>query len=131
MHKNKIIPFTYITLFFLSLFFVSIVKANNAQTNKKEKIDLRILYVGHPGSEREKEHMNFLRTHFKEVGKGDLQKFTGSQTESFDVIILDYDGRCFDAPRPELSREYDRPTVTIAGVGALIGSSLNLKTGYL
>lgn len=129
MHKKKIILF--IVLVFLSLFFVSIVKANNAQTNREEKIDLRILYLGHPGSEREKEYVNFLRTHFKEVGKGDLQKFEASQTEKYDVIILDYDGRCFDAPRPELSREYDRPTVTIAGVGALIGSGLNLKTGYL
>lgn len=107
------------------------IRYNNSQTNRSEKINLRILYVGHPQSEREKEYVHFLRSHFKEVSTGDLKTFKEHQTEGYNVIIMDYDGRCFDAPYPTLNIEYTRPTVTIAGVGGLIGSRLNLKTGYL
>lgn len=131
MQKSKIKLLVCVTLVFLNFCINSTLKADNTETKKDEKIDFRILYVGHPESEREKEYVNFLRTHFKEVGKVDLQKFEKSQTKGFDVIIMDYDGRCFDAPLPKLSREYDCPTVTIAGMGALIGSRLSLKTGYL
>jgi hypothetical protein len=131
MQKSKIKILVYTTLIVINFYLASMLKADNPQTNKIEKIDLRILFAGHSGSEREKEFVNFLQSYFKEVGKVDLPKFEESQAKDFDVIIMDYDGRCFDAPRPKLSREYDRPTVTIAGIGALIGSSLNLKTGYL
>ena len=107
------------------------IRYNDSQTNKLEKINLRILYVGHPQSEREKKYIHFLRSFFKEVSTGDLKTFKEPQTEGYNVIIMDYDGRCFDAPYPTLNREYTRPTVTIAGVGGLIGGRLNLKTGYL
>lgn len=107
------------------------IRYNDSQTNRSEKFNLRILYVGHPQSEREKEYVHFLRSFFKEVSTGDLKTFKEHQTEGYNVIIMDYDGRCFDAPYPTLNREYSRPTVTIAGVGGLIGSRLNLKTGYL
>lgn len=96
-----------------------------------EETDLRILYVGNPGSSREQDFVQFLEKHFKEVKTGDLKSFTGNQSTGFDVTILDYDGDGFKAPHPKLNRQYTRPTITVGVVGAFIGDSLNLKTGYL
>ena len=96
-----------------------------------QKIGLRVLYIGHPGSARESDFVGFLEEHFAKVGKGDLAKFKEKQADNFDVVIMDYDGRCFDAPRPKLRIGYTRATVTVAGVGGLITHSLRLKTDYL
>lgn len=93
--------------------------------------DLRILYAGHPGSEREADFVEFLKPHFKEVGTGDLAAFTQSDAASFDVVILDYDGDGFEAPQPRLMPDYTRATVTVGVVGAFICGRRGLKTGYL
>ncbi len=95
------------------------------------KIDLRILYAGHPGSAREKDFVQFLREHFGEVETGDLKGFQKGQTAGFDVAILDYDGDGFKAPQPYLTEDYARPTVTVGVVGAFICGRSGLKTGYL
>jgi hypothetical protein len=92
---------------------------------------LRILYVGHPGSERERDFLKFLSSHFGTVKTGDLKTFTEGDAADFDVTLLDYDGDGFKAPRPVLSRNFSRPVVTIGVVGGLICDSLRLKTGYL
>ena len=99
--------------------------------DKSTKMGLRILYVGHPGSAREKDFVGFLSTHVVEVKTADLAEFDGQQTAGFEVMILDYDGDGFKAPRPRLSREYARPTVTVGVIGAFICGSLRLKSGYL
>lgn len=93
--------------------------------------DIRILYVGHPGSDREKDFVEFLSKHFGTVAKGDLAAFAESKSKGFDVTILDYDGDGFKAPLPELSPEFSRPVVTIGVAGGLLSSSLHLKTGYM
>ncbi|MHC4656220.1 MAG: hypothetical protein ACYS91_14570, partial [Planctomycetota bacterium] len=91
----------------------------------------RILYVGHPAGDREKDFVRFLTEHFSQVRTDDLANFKENQTEGFDVIIMDYDGDGFKAPRPRLSSEYTRPTVTVGVAGAHICDSMSLKTGYL
>ncbi len=101
------------------------------EAGPSDKIDLRILYAGHPGSAREKDFVDFLTEHFKKVKTGDLRTFTGQNTAGSDVIILDYDGDGFKAPRPELSRNYARATVTVGVIGAFICGGLRLKPGYL
>ncbi|MHC4395666.1 MAG: hypothetical protein ACYS1A_08415 [Planctomycetota bacterium] len=100
-------------------------------TEGTEKIDLQILYVGHPNSSREKDFVQFLAEHFTQVKTGDLNEFKEDQANGFDVIILDYDGEGLKAPRPKLSSEYTRPTVTVGVAGARICSGMSLKTGYL
>ena len=92
------------------------------------KIDLKILYAGRPGSEREKDFVEFLSKHFAHVGTGDLAKFRPSTGKGHDVIIIDYDGDPFKTPRP---RNYARSTVTVGVVGALISGGMGLKTRYL
>ena len=94
------------------------------------KIALRVLYAGHPGSDREKDFLTFLGEHFATVGQGDLAQFADEQASGYDVVIMDYDGEGFKAPRPRISKQYARPTVTIAVVGGLAGQGLRLKTGY-
>jgi hypothetical protein len=93
--------------------------------------DLRILYAGHPGSEREGDFVRFLREHFGTVETADLAAFVESQSENFDVTILDYDGDGFKAPRVSISRQFSRPLVTVGVAGGLMCSRRRLKTGYL
>ena len=95
------------------------------------KSDFRILYAGHPGSEREADFVKFLRKHFGAVKTADLASFKESQCDGFDVTILDYDGDGFDAPRPSISRRFSRPLVTVGVPGGLMSSNWRLKTGYL
>ena len=92
---------------------------------------LRILYAGHPGSDREKDFIQFLGQHFSIVKTADLKAFKEKDTEGFDVTILDYDGDGFKAPRPTISPAFSRPLVTMGVPGGLMSSGWGLKTGYL
>jgi len=96
-----------------------------------EKFSLRILYVGHPDSAREKDFVSFLTKQFKAVETADLKDFNEGQTDGFDVTILDYDGDGFKSPRPNISRNFSRPMFTVGVSGALMSRRWNLKTGYL
>jgi hypothetical protein len=123
----------------LSLAFFAVVAAtwfglapaSRAETAPDDKIPLRILYVGHPGSSREADFSAFLKQHFRQVNTGDLAGFTVRQTADADVVLVDYDGDGFKAPRVRLPEDYARPTVTIGVAGGLLCSQLRLKTGYL
>jgi len=95
------------------------------QADTDEKINLRILYAGLPNTERAKDFTDFLAEHFAQVETIDYNTFKEGQSRGFDVVILDY------APRPNISREYSRATITVGVPGADICSSLSLKTGYL
>jgi hypothetical protein len=96
-----------------------------------QKINLSIFYAGHPASAREADFLQFLRAHFNQVATGDLATFDGAQSPNSDVVIFDYDGEGFSAPRPNLPNSYSRPTITIGVVGGLICNQLRLKTGYM
>lgn len=95
------------------------------------KIDLKILYAGHPGSDRERDFSSFLRTHFSEVSVTDLAAFQEREADGFDVVIMTYDGDGFKAPRPRFSPGFSKPLMTVGVPGAFICGSLNLKMGYL
>ena len=101
------------------------------QADTAEKINLRVLYAGVPNSDRAADFVDFLAKHFKEVETADYNAFKEGQSTDFDVTILDYDGVNTRAPRPNISREYSRATITMGVPGAFICSSLSLKTGYL
>lgn len=92
---------------------------------------LRILYAGHPDSDREKEFVQFLGQHFATVKTADLTAFKEKDAEGFDVTILDYDGDGFKAPRPMISPEFSRPLITVGVPGGLMCDRWGLKTGYL
>jgi hypothetical protein len=92
---------------------------------------LRILYVGHPDSDREKDFVQFLGAHFATVKTADLTAFKEKDTVGFDVTIFDYDGDGFKAPRVRISPQFSRPLVTVGVPGGLMCSGWQLKTGYL
>jgi hypothetical protein len=119
-----------------------------------EPSQLRILYVGHPGSDREKDFVQFLGQHFATVKTADLSAFTGKpfadkDMEGFEVAILDYDGDGFKGPRARIVPRFPedasasrgprglegswltRPLITVGVTGGLIASQAGLKTGYL
>jgi len=96
----------------------------------RDKIALKILYVGIPGSERERDFLSFLKKHFQEAASADIGKFSEDQANNFDVILFDYEGDAFKAKRLHLSQEYKRATVTIGVYGSLMCGDLRLKTGY-
>ena len=121
-----------IGLLVLVALFLFVLEARSfGQAPPKEKIPLRILYLGHPGSAREGDFVGFLKRYFREVNTGDLAKFDAGQTADADVIVLDYDGDGFKAPRVVLPAGYARPTVTLGVAGGMICSQQRLKTGYM
>jgi len=92
---------------------------------------LRILYVGHGGSDREKEFVAFLKKYFAVVQTGNLPTFQEADTAGFDVTLLDWDTNEFKGPRPKISETFSRPMITLGVPGGLIASQWRLKTGYL
>jgi hypothetical protein len=92
---------------------------------------LRILYAGHPDSDREKDFVQFLSQYFNTVKTADLSAFKETDTEGFDVTILDYDGDGFKAPRPDISLGFSKPLLTVGVPGGLMCSGWRLKLGYL
>ena len=94
-------------------------------------IDLKVLYAGRPGSDRQKDFVAFLSKHFTQVTTGDLAEFNDAGAEGVDVVIFDYDGKSSEAPFPDISDDYSAPTITLSVVGANICSELELATGYM
>jgi len=97
--------------------------SDSQKTDTSEKIGLRILYVGSPASERQKDFTEFLSRHFAQITTIDNDAFTEDQTAEFDVTILDQEVK--------VHWSYTSPIVTIGSPGADICSRLSLKTGYL
>ena len=95
------------------------------------KIALRLLFAGSPGSARERDFVEFLGRHFREVKTENWTRFDGSQAAGFDLVILDYAGDGFKAPMPPLAAGYARPTITVGVAGAFLCRRLNLKPGYM
>ncbi len=98
-----------------------------AQVNRS----LKILYAGRPGSDREKDFVAFLKEHFDTVQTGSLETFKETDTQGFDVTLLDWDWNDIQCPRPEVSETFTRPVITLGVPGGLICRRWRLKTGYM
>ena len=107
------------------------------QTAGGGKIPLRILYVGLPDTERQKDFVSFLSENFTEVKTAGLYTFTEEQTKDSDVVILDKDGIQWagrgGSPLWDLkvSAQYTRPTLTLGIPGAFWADRMRLKTSYM
>jgi hypothetical protein len=106
-------------------------KPQSASASAPWNRGLRILYAGRPGSEREREFVSFLKKYFDVVQTGNLETFTETDTQGFDVTLLDWDTNEFKGPKPAISESCSRPIVTLGVPGGLICSRWGLKTGYL
>jgi len=105
--------------------------AEPAGTNPQVDRSLKILYAGHPGTDREKDFVGFLKQYFDLVRTGDLRTFQEAATQGFDVTLLDWDASVLEGPTPTVSTGFSRPVITLGIRGALIGRQWRLKTGYL
>ncbi len=110
--------------------------AAGAVDTGSSKIELRVIYFGHPQSARANDFVGFLEKHFTKVSQGDLDTFRESEAADYDVTILDYDelkvvNNRIQWPKKIVSKQYSRPTLTIGATGALVSERLGLKTGYL
>jgi hypothetical protein len=110
-----------------------------------EPIDLKVLYAGNPGSDRQKEFTSFLQKQFAEVGSTDYRTFSEGDSRGYDVVILDWtsiyprdeDGKIkevnngLNSPTPpKLAESYDRPTILIGAAGGFVAQSLRLKIDW-
>ena len=73
-----------------------------AQVNRS----LKILYAGRPGSDREKDFVEFLKKYFDVVRTGNLETFKETDTQGFDVTLLDWDWNDIKGPRPTVSERF-------------------------
>ncbi len=132
---KKIFIFTGLVGLLAGVCIIGLVTAGRSSASsaavEADRIDLRILFVGKPGSARQKDFTGFLKQHFKGVRTADLANFAPETSEGFDVTIFDYDGDGFKAPRVQLPEDFNRPVVTISVAGALMSDNWRLKTGYL
>ncbi len=104
---------------------------NDIPVHSGGAIDLKVLYAGRPGSDRQKDFVAFLSKHFTQVTTGDLADLNDARAEAVDVVIFDYDGKSSEAPMPDISDDYSASTITLGVVGANISSELGLATGYM
>ena len=96
-----------------------------------EMSKLRILYAGHPGTDREKDFVGFLKMYFDVVQTGNLQTFKESDAQGFDVTLLDWDWNATNGPRPRVSPSFSRPVMTLGVPGGFMCRQWKLKTGYM
>ena len=106
---------------------------------------LKVLYAGNPGSDRERDYVGFLKGTFGRVDAVDYRTFRDETAEGHDVVILDWTsiqardaaGRVLDdfkmnypKPTPSLSEGYSRPTILIGGSGERAVRKLRLKIDW-
>jgi hypothetical protein len=111
-----------------------------------EPIDLKVLYAGNPGSDREKDFKTFLEDHFAKVGTTDYEKFTEGEAKSYDVVIFDWTSiyprdehgkipqqlsELKSPTPPQLAPEFGRPAILIGAAGGSMAGPLKLKIDWL
>ncbi len=115
-------------------------------TAAAELLDVKVLYAGHPGSDREEDFRSFLRAQVRQVATTDFRTFTVEQARDYDVILFDWtsiyprdhDGRIashagvLDIPTPpRLPTDFDRPAILIGHAGGSVADALRLKAAGL
>ena len=100
-------------------------------TASSGKIPLRVLYVGLPDTERQKDFVTFLGKHFTRVETADYNTFKEEQTKDCDVAILDKDGLEWKPLDINVSGQYCRATVSLGVPGAFWVRKVSQKMGYM
>jgi hypothetical protein len=124
------------------LFAGTVVLLLAAPLTADERLDVRVLYCGDPGSARETDYHSFLARHFTKVTLRDAREFKEKDADGHDVIIFDwsngYDGkggidqvkrRRYHSPR--LSMKFTRPTILVGWAGGSVSNPLKLKIDWL
>jgi hypothetical protein len=104
-----------------------------------EHFELRVLYCGDPGTEREADFRSFLTPHFSKITLRDLRAFKEEDANGHDVVIFDWSHigngkgqpdflKLLRLPERVLSVKYTRPSIVIGPAGGKISAFLKLKT---
>ncbi len=112
-----------------------------------EPINLKVLYAGNPGSDRESDFKAFLAEHFTAVGAIDYRRFRESDAKGYDVVIFDWTSiyardangkikegpemRIISPPSPNIAETYSRPTIMIGAMAGEATRPLKLKIDWL
>ncbi len=110
---------------------------------------LKVLYAGNPGSDRERDYVDFLKQTFARVDAVDYRAFREDMADGHDVVIFDWTsidkrdaagrkidlesaegGMNYPKPTPHLSEGYSRPTILIGGPGERVVRPLRLKIDW-
>jgi hypothetical protein len=112
----------------------------------EERMGLKVLYAGNPGSGRAKDFTAFLEKHFAKVGATDFGKFKEEEARDYDVVIFDWTsiyardkngkinesgGNIAMPPGPRLSQDFARPAILIGAAGGEMANGLGIKINWL
>ena len=122
-----------------------LVSLSLADDPTSDRIDLRVLSTGNPGSERMRDFEMLLQQHFTAVTTADYREFKPNGAKDHDVVIFDWtttyprdeDGKItwgdggFSSPRaPRLGRDFGRPTVLIGAAGGSICNQMQIAINW-
>ena len=111
-----------------------------------EPINLKVLYAGNTGSDREKDFVSFLEEQFAKVTTIGLGSFKDADAQGHDVVIFDWTsiyprdkdgkidnnaGNISGPPNPQVSQSFDRPAILIGAVAGNVAHPLQLKINWL
>jgi hypothetical protein len=111
-----------------------------------DKLDLKVLYAGNPGSARAKNFVSFLNGHFAKVGETSYERFTPDEAKDYDVVIFDWtsiyprdENGKLDSKRtgigmprrPNVSADFDRPAILVGAAGGTLSQGLPIKIDWL
>src|SRR4051812_1070198 len=82
--------------------------ASGSTTRAGEPIDLKVLYAGNPGSDRERNFNTFLEGHFAKVATTNYEKFQEKDAKDHDVVILDWTSIYPRDENGEIAKEFTR-----------------------
>lgn len=112
-------------LFRWAITLAAVLACMNTGWCDEKKIDLKVLYLGSPDSERGKSYTAFLRDHFTNVTALPRVGFDPAKADTADVVVLDW-------PQSERSAKvelplgakasWNKPTVLLGSAGLLLAS---------
>jgi hypothetical protein len=112
----------------------------------EELIALKVLYAGHPNTDRTKDFVSFLEKHFAKVGSADFGKFRDQDAKRYDVVIFDWTsiyprnkagaidnsaGSMTMPPAPQLSPNFAKASILIGAAGGQLAGTHKLKINWL
>ncbi len=122
--KRKILIFGLLGLL---LFGSPLICMGQQEAPVKKKVDLKVIYVGQPETDRSKSFVKLLSDNFTKVEMLDQAKFEATKTAEFDVVVLDYvrpprqrgagATRGARSPGLQLPEGYSKPTVVFGSFG--------------
>jgi len=125
--KRKVLIFGLLGLLLLGC---PLISWGQPEAPVKEKVDLKVIYVGQPDTDRTKSFVKLLSDNFATVEMLNQENFDAEKTADFDVVVLDYvrvrqargaqdaqGAQRVRSPGLQLPEGYSKPTVVFGSFG--------------